>query len=502
MTSQRAAQAKTTQSAQPAPQAPAPQKPATHPLLHLQRQVGNQAATSMIQAKLTVGEPNDVYEQEADRVAAAVVNQIHAAPAQATQSALQTKPRIQRMSDVAGMAVSPDVESAIQQARGGGHPLDESIRVPMEQAFGADFSGVRVHADGESDRLARSIQARAFTTGQDIFFSQGTYDFNSRTGQNLLAHELTHVVQQNKTLSTHIAQRMFKHPKPSTEKKEADFKPSGENQKSTEILFVIPQGNKSKEELAIPSDSNSSNLYEKEKLENFRPYGEKYREFNDVKIEFKPIEGKVSDDLYSNSIKQLKIGGMIYEAKIKKGLKVSSNQSKIGFTQTYDEEESEATYKCGEQEKTFFLNVKERHRDAYNPESIWTHDEDVITVKKTTDYPISVESRDEPSHPIHAEVTSKTGKIWRLIRMKGLLRFTTALRWKPKDWSERQVEGKWEVVYDYNHSKGHLSSNSKVTKASGVPHRAPQKQTLLGLPHANSNVKPLVPRNDDKGWDE
>nr|RNJ70040.1 MAG: DUF4157 domain-containing protein [Leptolyngbya sp. IPPAS B-1204] len=202
MTSQHAAQAKTTQSAQPAPQAPAPQKPTAHPLLHLQRQVGNQAATSIIQAKLTVGEPHDVYEQEADRVAAAVVNQIHAAPEQATQSALQTKPRIQRMSDVAGIAVSPDVESAIQQARGSGQPLDESIRVPMEQAFGADFSGVRVHADGESDRLARSIQARAFTTGQNIFFQPGEYQPTSRSGQELLAHELTHIVQQNENVSS------------------------------------------------------------------------------------------------------------------------------------------------------------------------------------------------------------------------------------------------------------------------------------------------------------
>lgn len=202
MTSQHAAQAKTTQSAQPTPQSPAPQKPTAHPLLHLQRQVGNQAATSMIQAKLTVGEPNDVYEQEADRVAAAVVNQIHAAPDQATQSALQTKPRIQRMSNVAGMAVSADVESAIQQARGGGQPLDESIRVPMEQAFGADFSGVRVHADGESDRLARSIQARAFTTEQDIFFQRGEYQPTSLSGQRLLAHELTHIVQQNGNVSS------------------------------------------------------------------------------------------------------------------------------------------------------------------------------------------------------------------------------------------------------------------------------------------------------------
>jgi hypothetical protein len=67
----------------------------------------------------------------------------------------------------------------------------------MEGAFGADFSGVKVHTDSKSHELNQSIQARAFTTGQDIFFRQGEYNPGSRPGQELLAHELTHVVQQN-----------------------------------------------------------------------------------------------------------------------------------------------------------------------------------------------------------------------------------------------------------------------------------------------------------------
>ena len=67
----------------------------------------------------------------------------------------------------------------------------------MEQAFGADFGGVKVHTDSRSDQLNQSIQARAFTTGQDVFFRQGEYNPGSRGGQELLAHELTHVVQQN-----------------------------------------------------------------------------------------------------------------------------------------------------------------------------------------------------------------------------------------------------------------------------------------------------------------
>jgi hypothetical protein len=66
----------------------------------------------------------------------------------------------------------------------------------MENAFGADFGGVRVHTDSTSDTMNRAIQARAFTTGKDVFFRQGEYNPSSRNGQELLAHELTHVVQQ------------------------------------------------------------------------------------------------------------------------------------------------------------------------------------------------------------------------------------------------------------------------------------------------------------------
>jgi len=92
---------------------------------------------------------------------------------------------------------TPGLEASIRQARGGGQALPDNIRAPMEQAFGADFSGIRVHTDSRSDRLNRSVQARAFTTGRDVFFRSGEYNPASRSGKELLAHELTHVVQQN-----------------------------------------------------------------------------------------------------------------------------------------------------------------------------------------------------------------------------------------------------------------------------------------------------------------
>jgi hypothetical protein len=89
------------------------------------------------------------------------------------------------------------VERSIDQARGGGQGMDHGTRAQMETAFGADFSGVRIHTDSRADGLSQSLSARAFTTGRDVFFRQGEYTPGSSSGRELLAHELTHVVQQN-----------------------------------------------------------------------------------------------------------------------------------------------------------------------------------------------------------------------------------------------------------------------------------------------------------------
>lgn len=89
------------------------------------------------------------------------------------------------------------VERSIDAARGGGHGMDHSTRTRMESAFGADFSGVRIHHDSRADGLSQSLSARAFATGRDVFFRQGEYSPGTSSGRELLAHELTHVVQQN-----------------------------------------------------------------------------------------------------------------------------------------------------------------------------------------------------------------------------------------------------------------------------------------------------------------
>lgn len=85
----------------------------------------------------------------------------------------------------------------INRERGGGQSLDRTIQTKMSEATGQDFSSVRIHTGLKAHALNESLSAKAFTTGQDIFFREGAYNPGSSSGQELLAHELTHVVQQS-----------------------------------------------------------------------------------------------------------------------------------------------------------------------------------------------------------------------------------------------------------------------------------------------------------------
>ena len=89
-----------------------------------------------------------------------------------------------------------ETASRINRERGGGQSLDSSVQAKMGNATGQDFSDVKVHTGSESHALNEQLSAKAFTTGSDIFFREGAYDPGSSGGQELLAHELTHVVQQ------------------------------------------------------------------------------------------------------------------------------------------------------------------------------------------------------------------------------------------------------------------------------------------------------------------
>jgi len=151
---------------------------------------GKQRAAG-IQAKPRVSEPGDSYEQEADRVADAVM----AASAHVPVAA--APPLIQRATGPSnGSALETLPPSVGHTLASAGSPLDATLRSDMEQRFGYDFSAVRVHTDAHAEASAWAMNARAYTLGNHIVFGEPGFRPASSEGRHLLAHELTHVVQQ------------------------------------------------------------------------------------------------------------------------------------------------------------------------------------------------------------------------------------------------------------------------------------------------------------------
>ena len=154
-------------------------------------------APMMIQAKLTISEPGDKYEKEAERVADLVMRmpdprlRRRVEPDEEEQL-IQTKP-------VEGQAarLGPNLETEALPLGGGGRPLSRSMRDFFEPRFGHDFSQVRIHTGDRAAAQARALSARAFTVGRDIVFGAGHLAEETAQGKRLLAHELTHVVQQS-----------------------------------------------------------------------------------------------------------------------------------------------------------------------------------------------------------------------------------------------------------------------------------------------------------------
>ena len=181
-----------------------------------------------LQAKLAISQPGDPYEREADQVADQVMRM--AAPSEFADTASSHQPQISRLhgpgtalaprvqreevieaplpedepeviaaKSEAGSspAVSPAAESRLGAMSGGGQPLPELARTFFEPRFGYDFGDVRVHAGSQAAESAASINALAFTLGRHVVFGAGQYAPDSPSGKRLLAHELTHVVQQD-----------------------------------------------------------------------------------------------------------------------------------------------------------------------------------------------------------------------------------------------------------------------------------------------------------------
>lgn len=204
-----------------------------HAMNHLaagRQALGNQASQRILQAKLAqakmvVGEAGDEYEKEADRLAETVVRMPGKASSPGKAKAvkgdedklIQTRLLPARTNGLIQMAGAKkdeedlvrrsakgmvpasvsSLETAISPASGSGSPLSKETREFFEQRFGHDFSQVRVHTDSAAASSAKSLNAAAFTRGQDIFFRGGYYQPATDDGRRLLAHELTHTIQQS-----------------------------------------------------------------------------------------------------------------------------------------------------------------------------------------------------------------------------------------------------------------------------------------------------------------
>lgn len=149
-----------------------------------------------VQPKLKVNEPGDRYEQEADRVA----DQVMRMPTRSLQRQEVSEEEddfLQRKSTGQDRAGGRDAPGHVRETISGtGHPLDAATRAYMEPRFGRDFGDVRVHTGGSAAASAGDINARAYTVGHDVVFGAGEYAPDSSAGRRLIAHELTHVVQQ------------------------------------------------------------------------------------------------------------------------------------------------------------------------------------------------------------------------------------------------------------------------------------------------------------------
>ncbi|WP_159523313.1 eCIS core domain-containing protein [Sunxiuqinia indica] len=181
----------------------------------------------VVQPKMKVGAPGDRYENEADRVAdqvvtgsepsiqkqeeeeaaqmspieAVSVSQIQACPCDREDS-LQKKGLNQSAS-----VASPWLEQQINNSKSGGEALPKNTRSFMETRFGHDFSGVRVHHDSSAATMSSNIQAKAFTNRNHIYFNQGYYSPETSSGKKLIAHELTHTIQQGASQKSDTVQR-------------------------------------------------------------------------------------------------------------------------------------------------------------------------------------------------------------------------------------------------------------------------------------------------------
>ncbi|MGB3074848.1 MAG: DUF4157 domain-containing protein, partial [Chitinophagales bacterium] len=174
--------------------------------------------TSSLQFKLTIGSPDDPLEHEADSMADKIMrmpehNFIQRKCSDCKEEddrKIRRKPLasfIQRKESSSGAVASDVISSQINASKGRGSSMSGDTHAFMQNRFGSDFTDVKIHTNSEAVQMNRDLNAKAFTVGSDIYFNEGQYNPGSDEGKHLLAHELTHVVQQTGILQTNLIQR-------------------------------------------------------------------------------------------------------------------------------------------------------------------------------------------------------------------------------------------------------------------------------------------------------
>lgn len=158
--------------------------------------------TSGVQPKLELGKNDDPLEIEADSVADHVIDNLEDTTAGRSKTIGKVKPSQNSVNAINKKSYLPvnhaaeNVEKNLKDSEGKGAPMDFELRSKMENSFGADFSGIRLHTDSIAQQTSKDLEAQAFAVGNNIYFNKGKYNPGSKDGQHLLAHELTHTIQQ------------------------------------------------------------------------------------------------------------------------------------------------------------------------------------------------------------------------------------------------------------------------------------------------------------------
>ncbi len=192
--------------------------------------------------------------------------------------------------------IQPQLETEIQQSQGKGNKLPPKIQRSMEGAFDRDFSEVRIHTDAQGDRLSRSLNAKAFTVDNDIYFRQGDYQPDTIQGKKLLAHELTHVAQNKGETSPNLVQR-----------KEINWK---DKKKALQIEEKV-SGSKKKASFSIKVKLISQDDILPKAKKDLTKIIKKYKKFSSVRGKIAPIKKKYN--LKSITSKQLDASGLQYQ---------------------------------------------------------------------------------------------------------------------------------------------------------------------------------------------